>query len=221
MSMRFFRWLLVVVGGCLIVGVLTAQTPEVTPEAFDCTTENLISAQAELAAKLENFSQNAETALKDLYEVGKAYQAMALACGYIPDDIQEMVINTTDVARIKNVLNTLSGDPLRGQLLYNGQENAGGGFPLGCSGCHAEGLMAPKTEGTWTRWDEVRSQEPQFKDYTFEDYVVESIFHPWDYTVQGFPADTMPNFYHTQLNFQDLADLIAYLNSQDQLIDGQ
>jgi hypothetical protein len=205
----------------LSVGLLFAQTPEVTPEAFDCTPKNLIEAQAELSTRLDNFADDLESddALKNLYEVGKLYQEIALTCGYIPDDIDKMVINTTDTGRILNVLMTLYGDPLRGQLLYNGQENTGGGVALGCSGCHNDGINAPFTEGTWTRWDEIHSLEPQFEDYTFEQYIVESIIHPWDYQVEGYPIGTMPNFYHTQLSYQDLADIIVYLSSQDQLIE--
>jgi hypothetical protein len=50
-----------------------------------------------------------------------------------------------------------------------------------------------------------------------EHYTVESIIRPWDYFVPTYPEFTMPNDYKSQLSYQDLADLIAYLSSQDQL----
>lgn len=218
-----------VVAALTAVAVLTAtaqdgETPSPTPTAtpVDCSAGGIAAAQAELALALRDLGtrlqDDEEAALADLYEVGAAYQDIALACGFIPDDIGTLFVGT-DIDRIMTALAEVPGDPLNGQLLYNNVEFAANGEALGCIGCHNAEEVAPLTEGTWTRWDEIRSQLPQFADYTFERYVVESIVHPWDYTVPGYPEFTMPNNYGERLSYQDLADLIAYLNGQDQLID--
>lgn len=157
------------------------------------------------------------TALGEVYEVGAKYQVIALECGYLPENINTLVINTTDINRVLKVLDTLSGDPLRGQLLYDAQELTGEGSRLGCSGCHAAGEVAPITVGTWTRWDEERSKEERFTEYDFRRYAVESILLPWEYFVATYPEYTMPDFYHEQLSYQDLADILIYLESQNEL----
>ena len=192
---------------------------ETTPEPVDC--DSLASIQIELATLLDDFeallADDEETALATLYEVGVSYQELAFECGYIPPNAGDLVIGTDDLERIFSVLETLDGDPLNGQLLYNGGDNGAGGVTLGCSGCHEAGIVAPFTSGTWTRWDEMRSLEEQFAEYTFEQYIIESIIHPDAYLADDFPVGMMPSIYPDQLGFQDLADLVAYLESQDQL----
>ncbi|HEX2621991.1 MAG TPA: hypothetical protein VHL11_17665 [Phototrophicaceae bacterium] len=217
------------------VGLLVAQdtppttgtpTPIPTRSPDDCKATGLVDARNQIDALLDDFDRNAlldpSQALASLYEVGEQYRQLALDCGYLPADINSLVINSTDVTKVMTVLDTLSGDPLRGQSLYNGGELSAGGDHLGCSGCH-EGVngatpIAPPTEGTWTRWDEIRSKDSKFTDYTFEQYVVESVLLPWDYSVPTYPEHTMPDFYHEQIGYQDLADIVEFLNSQDQLI---
>ena len=211
---------LLVLGG-LLLGVM-AQDDEVKDTVLTCDYDELISTQAEMTALLEDFqTQIDDTPLEtlgQLYEVGAAYQELAIACGFIPEDIGERFVGT-DVDIILTALENVNGDPLNGQLLYNNEANAADGAVLGCVGYHEAGEIAPATEGTWTRWDEIHSQEEQFADYTFEHYAVESIIHPWDYTVEGYPANTMPNNFGDRLSYQDLADLISYLESQDQFLD--
>lgn len=216
--------------GLLMVGLAAAQTetppaaPEPEPTEFvpACDDPVRLSGQvAELYLTLFDLRERLEAgetaALGDLYAVAQHYETFALECGYLPEDAELLVMNTTDVDRILDVLDTLSGDPLRGQLLYDGQEPTAAGDTLGCSGCHTPGLVAPLTEGTWTRWDEVHRLEERFADYDFTRYAVESIVLPWEYFVEGYPEYTMPDFYAEQLSYQDLADLIIYLESQDQL----
>jgi hypothetical protein len=86
--------------------------------------------------------------------------------------------------------------------------------------CHEVGAgdQAPATEGTWTRVDEIRLQDPALEGYSVEQYLVESIVQPDAYIVEGY-ADVMPHFYGTELDPQMLADIVAYLDSQDQLIE--
>lgn len=202
----------------------TVATEEAGRSPEDCSELGLIAARNEIDALLDNFDREAlldpETALANLYTVGEQYRQLALDCGYLPANLDTLVIGTTDVAQVLTALETLNGDPLRGQLVYNGEEPTTNGDRLGCSGCH-EGAasIAPHTEGTWTRWDETTGKQARFADYTFEQYIVESILLPWEYFVPTYPEYTMPDFYHEQLGYQDLADIVAYLNSQDQLLE--
>ena len=86
---------------------------------------------------------------------------------------------------------------------------------LACASCHVAGLVAPITEGTWTRIQEVRLQDPLLAGYTAEQYAAESITHPSVYLAPGF-ADLMPKDFGDRITYQQLADLIAYLATQDQ-----
>lgn len=222
--MTAIRRIILLVALCAALFTVAAQStePESTPEPAACDNPAALSAQvADLYLTLSDLRAGLESgdsaALSSLYEVGARYQAIALECGYLPDDVNALVINTTDIDRILEVLDTLTGDPLRGQLLYDAQEPSAAGDILGCSGCHAAGTVAPPTEGTWTRWDEEHRLEERFAEYDFRRYAVESIMLPWDYFVATYPEYTMPDFYHEQLSYQDLADLVTYLESQDQL----
>jgi len=206
------------------VGILFAQAETSTPEpVIDCAPEALSAEIVALSAQLDGFAKqyadaNPE-ALTAVYMVGVRYQELALTCGYIPANIGEMLIQTNDIERVLPVLETLSPDSLNGQLLYNGGTPAKSGDLIGCAGCHTDGINAPKTDGTWTRWDEHHRLEPAYADKPFAYYITESILRPSDYTVAGFTPNLMPNVYHLQLGYQDLADLIAYLESQDQLLE--
>ena len=114
-------------------------------------------------------------------------------------------------------LDEVYGDPLQGQLLYNGLEPALGGTALGCSGCHENEAVAPLTAGTWTRVDDIRLTLPQFGDYSHRQFLVESIVEPMAYITPDY-AGMMPEFYGGQLTTQQLADLVAFLDSQDQFL---
>jgi mono/diheme cytochrome c family protein len=222
----------------IMVGVLMAQrssreqpltlTEEAVPteEAVaqePCSTMGLIAAKEEIDALLATFERDAAAdtnrAITALYDAGESYRQLALDCGYMPENFNTLVINSQDVNAVTVAIEDLTTDSLRGQLLYNGEEPSASGDVLGCAGCHNGGPVAPPTEGYWTRWDEERSQEERFVDYTFEQYTVESIILPWEYFVPTYPEYTMPDFYHEQLSYQDLADIVAYLGTQDQLVE--
>jgi cytochrome c553 len=211
--MRKWIYLLLIV---IIGSIMLAQSSDLT-----CDHDELLATQAELADLLDGFSTqidgDPQAALAQLYEVGQNYQELALKCGYIPDDIGERTVGT-DIDIILTALESVNGDPLNGQLLYNGEANAADGGITGCIGCHENPDIAPLTAGTWTRWDEIRRLEPQFEDYTFKQYAAESIILPWEYLAPDY-AQVMPNNFGDRLSYQDLADLIAYLESQDQLLD--
>jgi len=211
-----------------------AQDEEVSP---DCLAENLTQQQATFAEFLTpDFEADSEQAIANLFRLGAAYQEMALRCGYIPNEPEvnvmiEQVLEFSsldaliqaqsigdDVDRILADLEEIVGDPLAGQLLYNGLEPALGGAVLGCSGCHEDGSVAPPTEGTWTRINDDYLLMTEFEGYTIEHYLVESIVHPEAYIVPPFQG-VMPNIYSSQLTPQQLADIVAFLDSQDQLLD--
>ena len=204
-----------------------------------CTAEELTRQQSTLAAYLSlDFAANPESAITNLFRLGALYQSIALRCGYLPNlaEVDVMVKQTLDFAGLEALiaaqsvgkdveailleLEEISGDPLGGQLLYNGLEPALGGVALGCAGCHENGALAPLTTGTWTRTNDVRLQVPRFADYTHRQYLVESIVQPSVYILSDY-AGVMPDFYGSQLTPKQLADLVAFLESQDQLLDDE
>lgn len=209
-------WTLIVFSAALVISGIALLAQEATPEpdTSDCDAAALAAQKDALDRLLATFEQDfaadQEAALENLYAVGAAYQQLALDCGYIPGDIGERVINSTDLAYVIEVLADLPGDPVNGQLLYSS---------YGCVGCHSVETIAPLTEGTWTRVDEIRLLEPQFAGYTHEQYLIESILLPWDYGVPEYPPNAMPNNFAERLTFQELSDLVAYLNSQDQYLE--
>ncbi len=224
--MRLVTRLFITACVLLMGGALLLAQEDPAPKATaapDCSPDALAAYQLEMAALLDGFADSVaddeQAALGALYAVGLAYRDAALACGYIPSNIGELVIGTRDLTRVLTVLDTLSGDPLNGQLLYNGEAESVANTTLGCSGCHVNAAVAPLTEGTWTRWDEQRRLLPQYAESDFRAYAVESILLPNAYTVEGYSEGAMPQFYPDALGYQDLADIIAYLESQDQLLE--
>ena len=204
-----------------------------------CTNDELARQQETFALYLAlDFGENREMALANLFRLGAIYQSMALDCGYAPNNAEvnvmlEQVLDYAsledviaaqsvgdDVAEILAELDEVYGDPLNGQLLYNGMEPALGGTPLGCAGCHENEAIAPLTAGTWTRISDVRLKLPRFEDYSHRQFLVESIVRPLDYVTPEYAA-VMPEFYGAQLTTQQLADLVAFLDSQDQLLEGE
>jgi mono/diheme cytochrome c family protein len=105
--------------------------------------------------------------------------------------------------------NDVQGDPQQGEATYS---------TMGCVGCHQGGAVGPATEGTWTRVVEERLTEPEFAGYTPEMYLIESIVDPNHYIAPGYAAAMPPNF-SERLSYGQMADLLAYLRSQDQPIE--
>lgn len=206
---------------CLMSGgVLLAQPtptptpagPTATPQPVElaCDAAELLRQQLELAALLNELKLDnpdaAGVALDNLFNVGAAYQELALNCGYIPADAATRTVGT-DVERILNTLETVYGDPLNGQILYDGD--------LGCAGCHiSESKIAPPTEGTYTRVEEIRLADAALVDYTIRQYLVESIVQPAHYLVPNY-QNIMLNNFGERITLQELADLVAFLESQD------
>lgn len=224
-----YRTLFVIVGLLMLVAGLAlaqAPAPTETPEApFSCDPDSLqtyaaariISAQVALAESAGDPEATSD-ALGQMYLIGEELKARALACGYIPSNIGQMPIGEdTSIERVQEIMGTLTGDPLRGQLLYLGQERSSQNATLGCSGCHQAGDIAPPTEGTWTRWDEERRLLPEYAEEDFAYYAAEAILHPNTYVVSPYGENLMPAIYTLALGYQDLLDLVLFLESQDQL----
>ena len=203
----------------------------------NCAADALTRQQSTFAAYLTfDFANDAELALANLFRLGALYQTMALDCGYKPNEAEiDRLLEQTlsfvslddlilaqavgaDVEAILVDLEEVYGDPLNGQLLYNGLEPALGGGTLGCAGCHENAAVAPLTAGTWTRVDEIRLGLPAFADYSHRQFLVESIIQPMAYITPDY-AGMMPEIYGRQLTTQQLADLLAFLDSQDQLLE--
>lgn len=188
-------------------------TPTVRPLDLACDVDTLLEQQATLTAQLESFDQDAGAnpglALDNLFKTGAAYQELALACGYIPADAATRAVGS-DVERILTTLEEINGDPLNGQLIYNGE--------YGCAGCHeGENRVAPATEGTLTRIEETRLNDPALEGYTVEQYLIESIVQPGHYVAPGY-QNIMSNNFGERITAQELADMVLFLESQDQLI---
>jgi hypothetical protein len=71
------------------------------------------------------------------------------------------------------------------------------------------------TDGTFTRIQNIRLQDPLLAGETPEQYIVTSILQPSSYIVPGF-QDLMLKTFGEQLSDQDLADLVAYLETMNQ-----
>ena len=196
------------------------------------------SAQEECSSErineeLKNYIDNS-----DFSEPGDAIHSMVLylftlaqECVYFPDSshisqyldyllqhisFQEILATRRVGVNVTEVLDKLSevrGDPLRGLTLYNGDEVTFSGSYLTCLTCH-NGIIGPPTEGSYTRIIEERL--PNLPDYTALLYLVESLLLPEEYITPGYSNALMPQNLGDVLDIQDLADLIAYMESQDQ-----
>jgi len=119
-----------------------------------------------------------------------------------------------NVEAILEELATLTGDAARGETIYAGTASSEIGLRVGCAACHAGGAVGPATEGTWSRTENERLTLPEFAGYTIEHYLVESIVRPDDYAVPPYASGLMPGVFGQQLSVQDLADILAYLQTQ-------
>ncbi|MCY4009683.1 MAG: c-type cytochrome [Anaerolineaceae bacterium] len=119
-----------------------------------------------------------------------------------------------DVDVAMNAIASLVGDPIRGESLYLGESPTEALVVLGCASCHQAG-NAPETGGTWGRIVQQRMADPQFSSYTAERYFVESVLLPAVYGAPGNWAVIMPTGFPDQLTAQDLADLLAFIQTQE------
>ena len=103
------------------------------------------------------------------------------------------------------------GDPQRGQ---------GRVLSYGCLGCHQDTQYAPVFEsgeglpGIMER-GELRMADPAYQGHasTNREYVIESILAPQIYIVAGEWGDPMPMFYNVRMTEQELANILAWLET--------
>lgn len=93
------------------------------------------------------------------------------------------------------------GDARRGEALFRG------GAQPPCISCHIFGqtAAAPDLQRNAPEWDR---RKPGM---SAQEYLLESIWNPNAYIVQGYQPNIMPQIYSRQLTPQQIADLIAYL----------
>lgn len=179
-----------------------------------------------IVAYIKNWDKGDGWTLDDLYAV-QQFPILPEDAGPLRIQLEQAIANGgtvpqpvgTDVKAISEEIGKLTGDPARGEQLYHGTINATlTGQALPCGSCHSQSSTAvgPMTDGTYTRASNERIKEPQFAGFTPEEYLIDSIVRPSDYIVPGF-QDVMPKNFGTEiLNAQDLADIIAYLQTMNQ-----
>ena len=145
----------------LIPVILSLLAPALAQDerAGGCAVEELTRQQETFARYLTlDFLNDRDMALANLFRLGALYQSLALGCGYQPNlaEVNVMLEQTLDYASLDDLiaaqsvgddvqeilieLETVYGDPLTGQLLYNG---LGAG-----AGRHAAGLRGlPRKRG--------------------------------------------------------------------------
>ncbi|MEM6283327.1 MAG: c-type cytochrome [Chloroflexota bacterium] len=108
-----------------------------------------------------------------------------------------------DVEAIVAELVNYEGDPVIGEQLYTA---------YACVGCHLGGAVAPATEAQWALVVSGADGRPHSDDPVR--YFVESIVAPNAYVVPGYAAGAMPANFGERMTFQEMADVIAYVEQQ-------
>jgi len=111
----------------------------------------------------------------------------------------------TDVDAILTELPDYTGDPNNGQAIYNNK--------YACAGCHGNEVVAPPTEIQWAAAVEGAEGRPYAGEP--ERYIVESIVQPGAFVVPGYPAGAMPANFGQNITHQEMADILAYVQSFD------
>jgi nitric oxide reductase subunit C len=105
---------------------------------------------------------------------------------------------------------SVTGNPTRGEKLY-AQTTIGSASAPGCVTCHSLEadvvLVGPSHAGVGTRAGEYVA------DMSAEEYLRESIVEPDAHVVDGFTPGVMYQNYGEELNAQEIADLVAYLQT--------
>lgn len=165
----------------------------------------------DIANYVLNWDQGDNWALDDLYAVQQFGKLPADSALVSTGDGAESV--GTDVDAIVAELENYEGDAERGEALYTGASRTELSQRLGCSACHAGGLQAPDTEENWTTAQDVRINDPENSGHTVESYLIESIVLPDEYIVPTYTSGIMPGNFGDIMGYQDMADVLAYLES--------
>ncbi|MFN8527756.1 MAG: c-type cytochrome [Anaerolineae bacterium] len=162
----------------------------------------------DLTAYILNFDKGDNWTVEDLLSV-RQFPIAPIDPATVPAGGAVEAVGT-DVPAVVTELANYTGDPNNGQALYTS---------LACAGCHIGGAVGPATEGTWTRVNTDRLADPAVQALgitTGEEYLVHSILNPNEYVAPNYPSGIMPPTFGDRLGYQDLADLVSYLKSQDQ-----
>lgn len=114
--------------------------------------------------------------------------------------------DTPDVASLQAEFDALpAGDAAAGEQVFSARGN--------CQACHSlqagRAGVGPSLAGVATR---AESRRP---GYSAELYLYESIVYPSAFAAEGYSAHTMPSSFGDTLTDQQLADLIAWLSTQE------
>jgi mono/diheme cytochrome c family protein len=166
----------------------------------------------DLVAYVENWDKGDQWTLDDLFAVKQFPIEPVVGNG-------EPAVETigTNVDNALTAIAALTGDAARGEALYHNAAASEAGQKLACSGCHIQTSngTGPMADGTFTRIETVRLQDPALAGYTPEQYIVTSILQPGAYLVPGFQNLMLANF-GERITAQDLADLVAYIETLNQ-----
>ncbi len=115
-------------------------------------------------------------------------------------------LESHDVLRLSFSSQSLGGDPIAGERLFNDRSIGTGGS---CSLCHSLQadvvLVGPSLAGISIRAGE------RVPELSAEEYLRKSIFDPDDYIVEGFPAGQMLPDLEEKLSPEQIDDLVAFL----------
>ena len=170
----------------------------------------------DIANYIVNFDKGDNWAIEDFLAVQQYALLIAEDTGEVGEPIAVISseFDPTDTISISAAVEGFSGDPIRGEALYTGSERTEARSRLGCSSCHFNAAQGPDVVGTYPRVESERLTLPAFSGYTAMQYVVESILNPDAHTVEGFNSGVMIQTYANDLTLQDLADIVAYLETQ-------
>jgi mono/diheme cytochrome c family protein len=167
----------------------------------------------DLVAYIENWDKGEDWTLDDLFAVNRFAITPVDPSLYAGIDLPDAI--GTDVDAIVEQVAQMTGDPARGEVLYHNQARSELNQLLGCSTCHLQETngAGPMANGTFARIQNERLTLPEFAGYAPEKYLVESIVNPAKFVVSGFAEVMSANQFGTKLSLQDIADLIAYLET--------
>lgn len=224
---RFSRYMVLVV---VIAGgvVLTAGQRN----SISCSLSEIAAQQVALNSLVDRniaqYDEKPENTLSSLYQIGNQYRALATNCGYTPED-ETMVETAVDDSSVVSADNNATGpsnlnaeasyvalfskgDAESGEALFWGYEPGADGNILGCISCHGSYGTAPPVHLLAERAVSVVSTHEDYRGSSTSYFLTESILNPAGYVDEAY-ANIMPGNFGNRLTVEQIADLVAYLNS--------